>query len=146
MIEDVQSGTYILERTRGFFTRWSDKPCSGATRFEPCSKAVRFGPADSGAAPLQSATSTAATCSHIRSGADPPAPTTTGVGPWPPPATRETLTPGAPPPRISNDCRRRRVVPDSAAYAALSVDTEFDDFPHDRRLCRESESRRSEPS
>jgi hypothetical protein len=48
MIEDLKSGTYILERTRGFFTGRSDKPCSRATRFEPCSGVARFGPADSG--------------------------------------------------------------------------------------------------
>jgi hypothetical protein len=48
--------------------------------------------------------------------------------------------------RISNDCRRCRAEPDSAAYGALSVDAESDDFPRDRRLCRESESGQSEPS
>jgi hypothetical protein len=53
---------------------------------------------------------------------------------------------GAPPPRISNDCKRRRVAPDSAACGALGVDAESNDFPRDRRLCRESKSGRSEPS
>jgi hypothetical protein len=51
MIKDPKSGTYILERTRGFFTRQSDKPGSGATCFNPCSRATHFRPADSEAAP-----------------------------------------------------------------------------------------------
>jgi hypothetical protein len=64
-------------------------------------------PANSGATPLQSATSTAVMRSPYHSGAEPQASTTTGVGPCPPLATRETLTAEASPPRISNDCRRR---------------------------------------
>jgi hypothetical protein len=73
--------TYILECTRDFFTRWPDEPCSGAARFESAS---------SGAAPLRSATSTAALRSLDRLGADPLASATVGVDPWPPPAMRET--------------------------------------------------------
>jgi hypothetical protein len=48
----LKSRTYILERTRAFFTRRSDKLNSGAAHFDPCSGAARRGPADSGAAPL----------------------------------------------------------------------------------------------
>jgi hypothetical protein len=84
--------------------------------------------------------------SPVCSRANPPTPATAGVGPWPPSVTRETWTFGAPPPRISNDCRRRGAAPDSTACDALDVDAESVDFPHDRRLCRESESGRSEPS
>jgi hypothetical protein len=145
-VEDPKSGTYILERTQGFFAGRSDEPCSGAARFEPCSGAARFGPADSGVAPLRSAASTAATRSPVCSRANPPTPATAGVGPWPPSVTRETWTSGAPPPRISNDCRCRGAAPDSTACGALDVDAESVKFPRDRRLCRESESGRSEPS
>jgi hypothetical protein len=102
-------------------------PYPGAARFEPFS----------GTSCLESA---------IRSGAVPPAPATAGVEPWPLPAIRETLTSGAPPPRISNDCKRRGAALGSATGAALGVDVEFDDLPCDRHLCRESESGRSEPS
>jgi hypothetical protein len=73
--------TYILERTRDFFAGRPDEPCSGAACLEP---------ANSGSAPLRSATSTATTHSPVRSGADPPASTTVGVGPWPSPAMRES--------------------------------------------------------
>jgi hypothetical protein len=52
----------------------------------------------------------------------------------------------APPPQISNDCKRRGAVSEPAACGALGVDAESDDFPRDRRLCRESESGRSKPS
>jgi hypothetical protein len=140
MIEDLKMRTCTLERTRGFFTGRSDEPYSGAARFEPYSRAALFELADSGAASLRSVASTEATCSLVRSGADPPASATAGVGPWPPPATREAWTSGAPPPRISNDCRRHGAAPDSTACGALGVDAEFVDFPRDRRLCRESES------
>jgi hypothetical protein len=58
----LKSRTHILERTRCFFAGRPDKLCSGAARFEP---------ADSGAIPLRSAASTAATRSPARSGADP---------------------------------------------------------------------------
>jgi hypothetical protein len=51
----------------------------------------------------------------------------------------------APPPWISNDCRRRGAAPGSAACGALGVDAEFDDFPRDRCLYRESQSGRWEP-
>jgi hypothetical protein len=61
-------GTYILERTRAFFTGRSDKTISGATRFEPCSGAAHRGLTISVAAPLRPATSTAATLSPVRSG------------------------------------------------------------------------------
>jgi hypothetical protein len=52
----------------------------------------------------------------------------------------------APPPRISNGCKRRRAALGSVTCAALGVDAESDDLPRDRRLCRGSESGRSEPS
>jgi hypothetical protein len=81
MIKSLESRTHILERTRGFFVGRPDKPYSGAARFEP---------ANSGVAPLRSATSTAATRSLALSGADPPTSATAGIGPWPPPATRDT--------------------------------------------------------
>jgi hypothetical protein len=50
--EKLKSETYILERTQALFTRRSDKPFSGAVRFEPVVL---------GAAPLRPAASTAAT-------------------------------------------------------------------------------------
>jgi hypothetical protein len=80
-MEAPETRTYILERTQDFFARRPDEPCSGAT----C-----LAPAKSGAAPLRSTTSTATMRSPDRSGVDPPASSTAGVGPWPPPATRET--------------------------------------------------------
>jgi hypothetical protein len=52
----------------------------------------------------------------------------------------------APPPRISNDCKRREAALGSTAGGVLGIDAESDDLPHDWRLCRESESGRSEPS
>jgi hypothetical protein len=52
----------------------------------------------------------------------------------------------APPPPISNDCRRRGAVPESAACGALSIDEESVDFACYPRLCKVSESGRSEPS
>jgi hypothetical protein len=66
MIKGLKLRTYILERTRGFFAGRPDKPCSGAARFEPCLGPARFEPADTGAAPLRSAASTAATRSPAR--------------------------------------------------------------------------------
>jgi hypothetical protein len=146
VIEDPKTRTYILECTWGFFVGRSDEPCSGAARFEPCSGATRFEPADSGAAPLRSATSTAGTRSPVRSGADPPASATAGVGPWPPLMTSETWTSGGPLPWINDDCRSHGAAPDSTASGALSVDAESINFPRDQRLCKESESGRSEPS
>jgi hypothetical protein len=50
-MEALRVKTYILERTRYFFTGRPDEPCSGAARLEPT---------DAGAAPLRSATSTTA--------------------------------------------------------------------------------------
>jgi hypothetical protein len=41
--ENLKSGTFILERTRAFFTGRSDGPCLGAVLFEPCSGAARLG-------------------------------------------------------------------------------------------------------
>jgi hypothetical protein len=55
--------TYILERSRDFFTGRSDKPCSGAARLEPT---------DSAAAPPRSPASTAALHSPDYSGVDLP--------------------------------------------------------------------------
>jgi hypothetical protein len=72
--------TYILERTRDFFTGWPNEPCSGAARLEP---------ANSGAAPLRSAASTVALRYPNRSWADPPTSTTAETDPWPPPVMRE---------------------------------------------------------
>jgi hypothetical protein len=58
--QEQKSETYILERTRAFFTGRSDIPCWGAVRFEPVdSGAARFEPVVSGAAPLPPAASTA---------------------------------------------------------------------------------------
>jgi hypothetical protein len=68
-----------------------------------------------------------------------------GVGPWPPPTIRGTWTFGAPPPRISNDCKRHGAALGSAIGTALGANAESDDLPRDRRLCRESESGWSEP-
>jgi hypothetical protein len=42
---------------------------------------------------------------------------------------------------MSSDCKCR-----GAAAGTLGVDTESDDLSRDRRLCRESESGRSDPS
>jgi hypothetical protein len=81
MMEALKMRTYILERTRGFFAGRPDEPYSGAARLVP---------ADSGAALLRPAASTDAMRSPVRSGADPLASTTTGVGPWPLSSTRET--------------------------------------------------------
>jgi hypothetical protein len=78
---DPRTRAYILERTRDFFAGRPDEPCSGAAHLEP---------ANSGVAPLRSAASTAETRSPDRSGADLSASATAGVGPWPPPATRDT--------------------------------------------------------
>jgi hypothetical protein len=44
---------------------------------------------------------------------------------------------------MSSNCKRRGAVLGSATGGALDVDAESDDFPRDRRLCRESESGRS---
>jgi hypothetical protein len=74
-------GTYILERTRTFFTGRTDEPYLGAGRFKP---------ANSGDVPLRPATPTAATRSPACSGADTPASAMTGVELWPPPTTRDT--------------------------------------------------------
>jgi hypothetical protein len=63
-----------------------------------------------------------------------------------PPVIRGTWTSRAPPPRISNNCKCCEAALGSATGAALGVDAEFDDLSHDRHLCSESESRRSEPS
>jgi hypothetical protein len=58
--QEQKSETYILERTRAFFTGRSDIPYWGAVRFEPIdSGAARFEPVVSGAAPLPPAASTA---------------------------------------------------------------------------------------
>jgi hypothetical protein len=63
--KEVRSrGTYILERTRAFFTGQPDKPYSRAACFKPV---------DSGAAPLRTAASATATRS----------PTWSGPAPWP---------------------------------------------------------------
>jgi hypothetical protein len=123
-----------LERSWGFLAGRPDKPCSGAARFEP---------ANSGVAPLWSTASMVAICSPARSGADPSASAMVGAGPWPPPVTRDTWTSGAPPPQISKDCKRRGAAPYSAACGALGVDSESDDFPRYRRLCKESRGGRS---
>jgi hypothetical protein len=93
-MEAPRTKTYILEHTRDFFAERPNEPCSGAVRLEPT---------DLGAAPLQSAASMVALRSPDCSRDDLPTSATAGVGPWPPPATRETCTSRAPPPRISND-------------------------------------------
>jgi hypothetical protein len=77
--QKLKSETYILERTRAFFTRRSDVPYTGAARFEPCSGTVRLGPAVSSAAPLRLAASTAATLSPMCSGAVPRPPQWQGL-------------------------------------------------------------------
>jgi hypothetical protein len=53
---------------------------------------------------------------------------------------------GAPLPRISNDCRCRGAALESTACGALGVDAKPVDFARDRRLYKDSESGRSEPS
>jgi hypothetical protein len=88
--DELKSETYILERTRAFFTGRSDKPNSGVVHFGPCSGAACRDPADSGAAPLGPAASVVAAFSLARSGAEPLASTTDGGEPWPPLATRDT--------------------------------------------------------
>jgi hypothetical protein len=77
----VKLETYILVRTRAFFTRRSDEPCPGAARFELVV---------SGVTPLRPAATLVAAFSPIRSGADPPASSTVEVRPWPPLVTRDT--------------------------------------------------------
>jgi hypothetical protein len=47
---------------------------------------------------------------------------------------------------MSNDCKRRGAALGSAIGGMLGVIPESNDLPRDRRLCRESESGRSEPS
>jgi hypothetical protein len=47
---------------------------------------------------------------------------------------------------MSNDCKRRGAVLGSTTGSVLGIDIKSDDLPHDRRLYRESESVRSEPS
>jgi hypothetical protein len=47
---------------------------------------------------------------------------------------------------MSNDCKRREVTLGSATGGTLGVDPESNDLPRDRRLCKESESGRSESS
>jgi hypothetical protein len=47
---------------------------------------------------------------------------------------------------MSNDCKHRGMALCSATGGALGVDAESDNLPLGRRLCRESESGRSEPS
>jgi hypothetical protein len=46
---------------------------------------------------------------------------------------------GAPPPQISNDCRRHEAAPESTACSALGVDAKSVDFTRDRHLCKESD-------
>jgi hypothetical protein len=58
-MEALEIITYILERTPNFFAGRPDEPFSWVARLEP---------ANSGAAPLRSAASTAAICSPDRSG------------------------------------------------------------------------------
>jgi hypothetical protein len=88
--DELESGTYILERTRAFFTERSDKPNSGVARFDPCSGIVHRGPAVSGPAPLRLAASVVATLSLARSEDEPLGSTTAGDEPGPPLATRDT--------------------------------------------------------
>jgi hypothetical protein len=47
---------------------------------------------------------------------------------------------------MSNDCKHHGAALGSAAGGALGVEAKSDDLPRDRRLCRESELGRSEPS
>jgi hypothetical protein len=49
-----------------------------------------------------------------------------------PPATRDTWTSGAPPPQISNDCKRHSAALGTATGYAIGVDAESDDLPRDR--------------
>jgi hypothetical protein len=144
--DKLKSGTYILERTRAFFTGRSDKPNSGAARFGPYSGAARRVLADSRAAPLRPAVSVVAASSPARSGAEPTTSTTVGDEPWPLPATRDTWTFGAPLPRMSSDCKRRGAALGSATGCTVGADAKSDDLPRDRRLCKESESGHSDLS
>jgi hypothetical protein len=81
--DKLKSRTYILERTRAFFTVRTDKPNSGAAHLGPCSGVVHRDLADSGAAPLRPAALLVATLSLTCSGAEPSASTTVGNEPWP---------------------------------------------------------------
>jgi hypothetical protein len=47
---------------------------------------------------------------------------------------------------MSNDCKHRGAALGSTTGGALGIDAESDDLARDRRLCKESESGRSEPS
>jgi hypothetical protein len=47
---------------------------------------------------------------------------------------------------MSSDCKRRGVVLSSATGGAVDVDAKSDNLPRDRRLCKESESGRSDSS
>jgi hypothetical protein len=47
---------------------------------------------------------------------------------------------------MSSDCKRRGVALGSATDGTIGVDAKSEDLPHDRRLYKESESGRSEPS
>jgi hypothetical protein len=47
---------------------------------------------------------------------------------------------------MSSDCKRRWAALGSATGGALGVDAESGDLPRDRRLCKVSESGRSDPS
>jgi hypothetical protein len=136
--KEVRSrGTYILERTWAFFIGRPDWPCSGAVRFEP---------ANSGAALLRSTASTTTARSPACSGADPPGLRDSWGWTVAPAADEGHVDIPGPTARISNDCKHRVAALGSATGGAVGVDAESDDFPRDRRLCRESESGRSEPS
>jgi hypothetical protein len=79
--DKLKSRTYILERTRAFFTGRSDKLNSGAARFDPCLGEARRGPAVPGAAPLRPVASMAAAFYLARPGAELPTSTTAGGRP-----------------------------------------------------------------
>jgi hypothetical protein len=50
---------------------------------------------------------------------------------------------GAPPPRMSSNCKCCRAALGSATGGTVDVDAKSVDLPRDRRLCKESESGRS---
>jgi hypothetical protein len=136
--KEVRSrGTYILERTWAFFIGRPDWPCSGLcassqpTRGLPC-----FGlpPQRQQHAPP-----------HAR-GLTPPGLRDSWGWTVAPAADEGHVDIPGPTARISNDCKHRVAALGSATGGAVGVDAESDDFPRDRRLCRESESGRSEPS
>jgi hypothetical protein len=85
-----------------------------------------------GSCPTSTRRSDGGVALHGCSGAVLPTSAMAGVGPWPPPAVRETCM--------------SRVASESASCGAHGDNAEPVDLAHDGRLCKESESGWSEPS